>query len=149
MVLQAKFEQGVALHQQERLADAERIYLEVLQQQPNHFDALHLLGIISLQTGRTERAVELIGKAIGLNAAVPAVHSNLGNALKNLRRPADALASYDKAIALKPDYAEAHYNRGNLLLELARPADALKSYNQVIALRPDDAEAWRPRASSA
>ena len=53
MALQAKFKQGVALHQQGKLADAERIYGEVLQQQPKHFDALHLLGVIALQTRRT------------------------------------------------------------------------------------------------
>ena len=63
--LQAKFNQGMALHQQGKLADAERIYREVLGQHPNHFDALHLLGVIAHQTRHTERAVELIGKAIG------------------------------------------------------------------------------------
>ena len=65
--LQAKLNQGMALHRQGKLADAVRIYREVLEQRPNHFSALHLLGVIALQTGRTERGVELIKKAIGLN----------------------------------------------------------------------------------
>ncbi len=68
VALQAKFDQAMALHQQGRLAEAERIYREILRQQPNHFGALHRLGVIALQTRHTERAVELIGKAIGLNA---------------------------------------------------------------------------------
>ena len=106
--LQAKLNQGMALHRQGKLADAERCYGEVLQRQPDHFDALHLLGVIARQTRRTERGVELIKRAIGLNPKVAAAHSNLGNALMDLKRPADALASYDKAIALKPDFAEAH-----------------------------------------
>ena len=106
--LQAKLNQGVALHRQGRLADAERCYGEVLQQQPNHFGALHMLGVIARQTRRTERAVELIKEAIGLNPNVAEAHNNLGNALTDLRRPAEALASYDKAIALKPDFAVAH-----------------------------------------
>jgi hypothetical protein len=41
VALQAKFEQGVALHQQGKLAEAERIYGEVLRQWLNHFDASH------------------------------------------------------------------------------------------------------------
>ena len=137
VALQAKLNQGTALHRQGKLADAERCYGEVLQRQPNHFDALHLLGVIACQTRRTERGVELIKRAIGLNPKVAVAHNNLGNALKDLKRPAEALASYDKAIALKPDYAAAHYNRGNALRDLKRPAEALASYDKAIALKPD------------
>jgi tetratricopeptide (TPR) repeat protein len=143
--LQDRFMQGVALHQQLKLADAERIYIEVLQHQPNHFDALHLLGVIAIQTKRTVRGTELITKAIGLNAKVAAAHSNLGNALRDLKRPEDALASYDRAIALKPDAAETYYNRGLVLQELKRPEDALASYDKAIALKPDFADAYNNR----
>ena len=113
--LEAKLNQGKALHRQGKLADAERCYVEALRQQPDHFGALHLLGVIARQTRRTELAVELIKRAIGLNPSVAAAHSNLGNALMDLKRPAEALASYDKAIALNPDIAEPHFNRGNAL----------------------------------
>ena len=143
--LQDKFNQGTALHQQGRLAEAERIYRHVLRLQPNHFGALHLLGLIALQTRHTQRAIELIGKAIGLNGSVAAAHSNLGKALLDLKRPEDALASYDKAIALEPDFAEAHYNRGLTLQDLKRSEDALASYNRAIALEPDFAEAYNNR----
>ncbi|HXA99055.1 MAG TPA: tetratricopeptide repeat-containing glycosyltransferase family protein [Steroidobacteraceae bacterium] len=147
-VVHAKFDQGLALHQQGKLADAARIYSEVLQQQPNHFDALHLLGVIAAQTKKTELAVELITKAIRLNANVAAAHSNLGIALLQLKRPGDALTSYDKAIALKPDFAEAHYNRGIALRDLKRPGDALASYDTAIALKSDDAEAHYNRGNA-
>src|SRR4051794_30496717 len=148
VLLQATFEQGMELHRQGKLAEAERIYGAVLQQDPNHFDALHLLGVIAYQTRRMERAVELIGKAIGLNARVAAAHGNLANALKDLKRPEQALASFDRAIALKPDYAEAYYFRGNVLLDLRRPADALASYDAAIALKPDYAEAYSNRGNA-
>jgi tetratricopeptide (TPR) repeat protein len=137
VALQAKFSKGLALHQEGKLAEAERIYWEILQRQPNHFDALHLLGVIAKQTQQLERAVELIRKAIWLNPHAAAAHNNLGNALLDLKRPSEALASYDKAIAFKPDYALAHNNRGNVLHELKRPADALASYDKAIALNPD------------
>src|SRR5208283_5608968 len=82
--LQAKFMQGVALYQQGKLTDTERINVEILEQQPNHFDALHLLGVIALQTRRTERGVELIKKAIALNKTIAVAHNNLGNGLRDL-----------------------------------------------------------------
>jgi tetratricopeptide (TPR) repeat protein len=132
--LQAKFSQALVLHQQGKLADAERIYSEVLRQQPSHFDALHLLGVIAAQTRRTELGIELITKAIGLNAKVAAAHNNLGIALHDLKRSEEALASYDKAIAINPDYAEAYFNRGKALKELRRTEEALASYDKAIAL---------------
>jgi len=143
--LQAKFNQGVALHQQGKLAEAERIYQEILGKRPNHFDALHLLGVIALQTQQTERGIELISKAIKQNTKVASAHSNLANALMEVKRPAEALASYDKAIALNSDYAEAYNNRGNALFVLKRPEDALASYDNAIALNPGYAEAYNNR----
>jgi tetratricopeptide (TPR) repeat protein len=145
--LEAKFEQGIRLHQQGKLADAEVIYGEVLQQQPNHFGALHLLGVIAFQTQRMERAIQLIGAAIALNANVAAAHSNLGNALFDLKRNDEALASFDSAIALQPDFAEAYYNRGNVLLDLKRLAEALVSYDRAIALKPDYPKAYSNRGN--
>jgi protein O-GlcNAc transferase len=145
--LHDKLNRGMALHRQGNLVDAERCYGEVLQGQPDHFDALHLLGVIARQTTRPKRAVELIKKAIGLNPRVAEAHNNLGNALRDLKRPAEALASYAEAIALKPDFPEAHNNRGNALLDLKRPAEALASYDRAIALKSDYAEAHYNRGS--
>ena len=75
-------------------------------------------------------------------------YNNRGNALLDLKRPAEALASYDKAIALKPDFAEAYNNFGNALLDMKRPAEALASYDRVIALKPDFAEAYNNRGNA-
>jgi tetratricopeptide (TPR) repeat protein len=127
-------------------SDAEKICKETLQQQPKHFDALHFLGLIALQTNRAERSVSLIGRAIALKPDFPDAHNNRGLALLALRRRAEALISYDKAIALKPDYAEAHSNRGVALRDLRRQDEALVSYDTAIALRADFAEAHYNRA---
>ena len=56
-------EQALEHHQAGRLQQAEVIYHQILTQEPNHQDALHLLGLIALQAGRHEVAVELIERA--------------------------------------------------------------------------------------
>ena len=106
--LQAKLNQGMALHQQGNLADAERCYGEVLQRQPDHFGALHLLGVIARQTRRTERGVELIKRAIGLNPNVAGS--------QQLRQCADGPeASRGSAGKLRQgDRAQARLRRGTL-----------------------------------
>ena len=143
--LQGEFNRGQALHQQGKLADAERIYRDILRRRPDHFDALHLLGVIALQTRHAKKAADLISKAIALNANVAAAHNNFGNALLDLKRPGDALASFDKAIALDPHFAVAHNNRANALLDLKRPEEALASCDKAIAAAPDLAIAHNNR----
>ena len=140
--LEAKLSEGLALHQQGRLDDAARIYQAVLKRQPNHFDALHLLGMAALQSKRTVLGVNLLRRAIGLNGSNAAVHVTLGNGLRDLGRLDEALASFDTAITLTPDYARGWYNRGNALLNLRRPDEAVQAYARAFTLSPDNAEAY-------
>jgi len=145
LLAQAAFRQGLALHQEGRLAEAQEIYRQVLEIRPKHYDALHLLGVISYQTGNLLRAVELIGRAIELNPKNAAAYSNQGLALQGLKRPDEALDSYDRALKLEPDYAEACSNRGNALKDLKRLDEALDSYDRALALKPEFAEAHNNR----
>jgi tetratricopeptide (TPR) repeat protein len=55
---------GVRLHQAGQLADAERIYQRILAALPDHFDSLHLLGLIFLQRGHHAQAVAQIDAAL-------------------------------------------------------------------------------------
>ena len=71
-------------HQAGRLQAAEQIYRQILQVEPNHADAIHLLGVIAHQVGKHEIAVEYIGRAIGLNGNAAAFHNNLGEAVSCL-----------------------------------------------------------------
>jgi predicted O-linked N-acetylglucosamine transferase (SPINDLY family) len=135
------FAQGVALHRQGRLREAAAIYEEILRRQPGHADALHLLGLVSLQSGQARGAVDLIERAVAANPRNPAAHYNLGHGLCLLARFQDAIASFDRALALKPDYAEAHNNRANALSALKRHAEAVAGFQRAVALRPDYAEA--------
>jgi protein O-GlcNAc transferase len=145
---QATFQQALAFHQKGQLPQAKALYEEILITQPEHFDSLHLLGVIAHQTKNYQRAVDLIGKAIELYPKDAAFYYNRGLALQELKQLDAAVASYDKAIVLKPDFAMAHNNRGNALLGLKRPADALASYDRAIALKPDYARAYSNRGKA-
>ena len=138
-------ENAVALHQKGQLGQAAAIYRQLLGTDPTNADALHLLGVITHQTGNHKSAVDLIGQAIEINPNVSIYYSNLGNALKELKQFDAAVASYDKAIALKPDYAEAYSNRGVALQELKQFDAAVASYDKAIALKPDYDEAYSNR----
>ena len=146
--VQARFQAGLALHRQGRLAEAAKIYEDVLAADTGHAAALHCLGAIACQTGNPAKAVTLIADAVRINPGIAAADAYRGAALNQLARHDEALAVSDEAIRLKPDFAEAHYNRGNAFYGLGRLAEALASYDKVIALKPDFAEAWSNRGNA-
>jgi len=143
-----KFQQALALHQAGELAQAQAIYKQLIQVQAGNCDALHLLGVTYSQLGKHRKALELIGRAIGLCPERALFHSNFGIALAELGRFEEATVSYDRALAIDPKYADAYYNRGNALLGLKQFDAALASYDQAIAIQPDHAQAHYNRGSA-
>ena len=70
-------------HHQGRPAASRRANLSaILALQPNHADALHLLGVIASQVGKLDEAVPYFRRALELKPDYPAAHNNLGNALR-------------------------------------------------------------------
>jgi len=141
MTLQQQFESALSHHRSRRLAEAERIYRQILAQQPNHADALHLLGVLAAQGGRSDAAVDLIGRAIAICSTNASYYSNLGNALADLGRLDEAITSCEQAIRLKPDLVEAHYILGIALKDKGKLDEAIASWRQTIRLKPDYVQA--------
>ena len=136
------FQQGVTLHQQGQLMRAKWIYDQVLKKQPDHFDALHLSGLIAAQNQNPEMAIQFFQKAIHVNPNNAAVHYNNGVALQEVGHANEALQSYDNAIVFQSNHADAHHNRGNVLRSLNRSDEAIESYSKAIEIRPNYAEAY-------
>lgn len=133
-------------HQRGQLREAEALYRQVLAAVPDHFDALHLCGVLMHQRGRSDEALELISAALAANANVATAHYNHGLVLATLARFEEALGAYDRALALKPEYAEAFYSRGNALVALSRNDEAMASFGRAIASRADYPNALLNRA---
>ena len=144
----AKFDQALALHDKGQLLKAQTLCEEILREQPDHFDSLHLLGVISYKNKRLQLAVDLMERAIKLNPNNADYCYNLGIVLYDLKQLDAAVASYDKAIQLDPDYAEAYYNRGNALQDLKQLGAAVASYDKAIQLDPGYVEAYYNRGNA-
>jgi tetratricopeptide (TPR) repeat protein len=142
------FGEGLGLHKAGRLAEAEKIYRQVLALEPGHFNSLHFLGVIFHQRGHHEQAVQQFDLALKRNPKHSSALNNRGAALYALRHYDEALASYDRALTQQPDYAEALFGRGNALQKLNRYKDALASYDRALTLRPTYAEALSNRGIS-
>lgn len=127
---------GLALHKQGKLAEARRLYLDVLAGEPGHDEALHLLGVAAYQQGDFDQALARFEAAIGLRPDVAKYHSNRGNALKEAGRLDEAIEAYRRAIAIDAGFADGHFNLGVALRDGGDVEGAARAFQAVLAINP-------------
>ena len=127
---------AVALHQKGERDQAQKIYEEIIKNEPQFFDAIQLLGVVLLQKELFQDALKRFDEALKISEQQPSVWSNRGMALKGLGKFDEALKSIDRAIKIDPNFAESFYNKGNVLLSLKRLQDAVLAFDQFTELVP-------------
>ncbi|HWG43726.1 MAG TPA: tetratricopeptide repeat protein [Gemmataceae bacterium] len=105
-VLQA----GIEHHRAGRLAQAVAVYASLVDADPYHADALHLLGLAAHQLGQNEQALALLTRAVNGQTNIAAVHNSQGVVLAALGRSAEAAAAFRQALRLDPACADARAN---------------------------------------
>jgi predicted O-linked N-acetylglucosamine transferase (SPINDLY family) len=142
MTIQEAIQIALGHYQAGRRAEAEAICREVLKQAPDQGDALNLLGILAMQAGDWNRAIELLGQAVAAGPGVAQYHHNLGEAYLGSGQWDEAIACAHRAIGLKPDLAESHISLSAALHRSGRYEEAAAAAQQSIVLRPGSAEAY-------
>jgi predicted O-linked N-acetylglucosamine transferase (SPINDLY family) len=144
----AQFDRAIAEFQSGRVERAAAICNDVVRAQPGHAGALHVLGILAAQSGSTGVAADYFQRALLIEPHDPSIACNLGNALRDLRQPAEALAAYQRALRAVPAFAGALYGAGNALMDLGRAAEAIHCFDQALALEPEHADAHNNRGNA-
>jgi tetratricopeptide (TPR) repeat protein len=124
-------------HQRGLLEPAATVYEELLAEQPDHPDALHLLGALMHQRGDHARALDLIDRAIAVRPGVAAFHANRAEALRALGRLEESSTSCREALRLRPRNPEVLNNLGLVLLAQDHLTDAVEHFGEATRLRPD------------
>lgn len=133
--------QAIAFQNGGRYAEAESIYRQILQVNPRHVDALHLLGVLAFQVGKLQTAHDLIVQALSIREDYPDAWSNLGNVYSAAGRVEDAVKALRRAIELRPAFTDAHNNLGCVLERAGRLTEAVAAFSEAVRHRPDNAQA--------
>jgi Tfp pilus assembly protein PilF len=123
------------------VADAEKLYRQLLVDLPLNPDVPNLLGSICARSERMEEAERLFRQAVRLSGDFAEYHKNLGAACRRLGKTEEAIAEARRAIELMPDYAEAQMNLSSALTDANRHTEATAAMIRAIEIRPDYAEA--------
>jgi Flp pilus assembly protein TadD/SAM-dependent methyltransferase len=136
----ARLDAALKRHRGGDLAGAMAAYRAILVEAPDEPEALHLLGVATLQWGDAAAAAGLIERAIAAAPQAAKYHVNLGEARRQLGQLEDAIACYRRAIALDPANAAARNNLGAVLLRLGR-TDAAREALEAAAHDDPQAQA--------
>lgn len=137
-----RLQQGIALHNQGRLADADAVYAECLRKSPNHPDALHLRALVAHARGRHGDAARFAEAAIAAAPTVANFRNTAGEAWRLAGELKRARQRLGEAIQLEPGLAMAHHNLSLVLAAEGLAGEALAAARRACALAPRYVEAW-------
>lgn len=133
--------QGIALHQQGKVLEAEPLYrnaLDLVQDQP---DALHMLAVVSSQKGDQIEAERLVRRALQVLPNHTAYHNTLGRVLLLQGRAEEGLAALERSLELAPQNPEAHFNVGDAMLGQGKAREAEARFRRALQFKPTHAMA--------
>lgn len=162
---------GVSQHQAGRLAEAMPFYRAVLEDFPDHVDALRLLGLAEWGTSKRGDGLRLLMRALAVEPGHAETEAGLRTVLGDLLaeavsrqrdgRRAVANALYGLLLVLLPAEFSVLGNLATVLRELGRPCEAVSWRRRAAALNPSypetlwalglelfDAERWGEAAEA-
>ena len=131
---------AVEAHRAGKLAQAERLYKQILAVDPRHVDALRLLGLVAQAVGKNDVAVELIGQALKVDQRSAEAWNDLAGVYAETGKTAEAMEGYRKAIGFRPHFGAARNNLGDLLSKMGRTEEAMACWREAIKFDPTLAE---------
>ncbi len=135
------FNLAIALHRQNRLAEAITRYRQTLDFKPDLVEAHFALGIAHQTQGNLAEAESCLERAIALQSNYADAHFALGTVLQDKGDPEGAVACYERTLAIEAGYAKAYNNLAMLLRNRGDLEKATGLYEQAIELDPNYAQA--------
>lgn len=131
-----RLQAGIQIHQEGRHAEAAEIYRQVLEVEPNHADALHLLGLAEADDNRADAGIALIRNAIALAPKTELYHLNLLLLLKSQGDFAGAEHTVKEMLQELPESAKGHAQLAIVQERRGAMAEAEQSRRRAIDLAP-------------
>ena len=136
------YQRGRACLVRRDFSGAKGYFVDLIQRDPDHADALHGLAAVDAAEGRFANAERLLRRAIALNPVQVAYQVSLADALLADGRVEEAERLCRHAMALEPSFAPVHVSLGAVLIHLRRLDEAIEALLKAVDLEPGFAEAY-------
>jgi len=129
-------------HQKNNFVFAEKLYKNILELHPHHFETIFLLGSLYAQINNLEKAKIFLNKAVQIQPSHANAHNNLGNVFLQLEELEEAKKCYEKTIKIESSHISAHDNLGTVFKKLGDHESAINFYKKAIQINPKYANAY-------
>ena len=123
-------------HKAGRFDEAERLYREILRDNPKNVDAIRMLGRVALGASRNADAERLFRRAIEIAPDFAGALTDLGRMLKEQNRFEEAIECFERVIELEPDNPQSRFQLAGTLAPAALTYRAIEAYEKALALNP-------------
>jgi len=135
-----------------RLDEAERLFQEVLEKEPNNPRALSGMGYVLMKRQEFGEAADYLQRAQaaggkGLNASVGTSQfwdrMSSGNEALKAGNSNEAVEDYRAAVSIKPSNPDTLEALGGALMQQGNSAEAIEIFERVVRVAPARTTAWR------
>tara|TARA_B100000214_G_scaffold308793_1_gene240229 strand:+ start:69 stop:1355 length:1287 start_codon:yes stop_codon:yes gene_type:complete len=141
LTIEQALKQGVTLHNEGMLQDAERLYRTILQSQPKHPDANHNLGLIALSMNKPDEALILFETALKANPKIEHLWLTYIKALIKLKKFENAKQLLEQAKKQNLSAENLYFMDAQINQNMGKLDKAEASYIKALELKSDYAEA--------
>ena len=120
------------------MPEARRLYAQILAQSPNHDVALFRSGLLELQEGRLQAALQSIHRATLAAPNNGRYQFGLGQVLDALQRWDEAADAYRRTLADDPTSLDAYIALGLALQRGGRPGQAAAAYRSALQIEAEN-----------
>lgn len=139
---------GLLRAQQQRNAEAERLFRQAISIKPD-FPSAHInLGLLYVQMGEPETAIPQLEEGLRLDPNRSDAANALADIWRQQARAAETTGNPEKALSLllqarkvAPRRPDVEYEFGMVALRMSLVPDAIQAFQQTLALRDNDANA--------
>ena len=128
--------QAARLHKEGQLEEAEKLYRQVLKNNPNNIDAMRMLAMVAATLKHFDDAERLLQRAVGIAPDFLAAVIDLGRVLKEQDRFEEAIGYFKKAIEINPNNPQTHFLLAGAYAPAALNNEAVKEYQRTLELSP-------------
>lgn len=136
----AKIQTANKHYQSKRFTEAEAVYRQILESNPQQAEALYGLGVIALEKGKDSDAENFLETALEYQPDFVQALFNLGNLRQTQGKLNEAIEYYQQALALQPEAVAVYNCLGRTLQQQGKLEEAEISYQKALEIQPNSVE---------